>query len=428
MSVSAVASTGLGRKVAGGGSMLAVAMLVANAGNYLLNLYLGRVLSPAEFSDANLMVTFLFSLTSIALCLQLIAARFIARSDEQGFAGDSDQLARRLRRIALIAGVAAGIVLSAASPWWSTLFRTASPWPFVILGLGVPFWLVQAVGRGVMQARLKFAALAISFVLEMVTRVGLGVLLVSLGYGVPGATIALTASFIVTCAVVTRASRSRSEQTGDGIDPAQVRAYAALVSVLLIGQIVANNSDIFVAKAFFTPTDAGVYAAVALVGRAVFFLAWSVATVLFPVVVRRQAAGKDSAAALRVAVLAVVGIGVLCTIGALWIGGPVLGVVLGPAYASLSVPLAAYAGMTTLFAVGNLVASYRLSQSRITESWLLLGASVLQLVLLLIWHQDMATLIAMQYIAMTALTVVLAGRAIGHRMRMSIRSPREALT
>ncbi|MCK2037534.1 oligosaccharide flippase family protein [Microbacterium sp. SSW1-49] len=418
---------GSGRRLVGGGSLLAGAMLLANGGNYLLNLFLGRVLTPAEFSDANLMVTFLFTLTSIALCLQLVAARFIARSDALGFPGDSDALARRLRRIALAAGITTGAVLAGACTFWSFVFQTASPWPFVILAVGVPFWLVQAVGRGVMQARLRFTPLAMSFIVEMVTRVGLGVMLVSLGLGVPGATVALSVSFIVTSLMVSLVSRSRNTLTGDGIPGEEVRAYAALVSVLLLGQIIANNSDIFIAKVVFTPTEAGIYAAVALVGRAVFFLAWSVATVIFPVVARRHAAGQGSAAVLRTGVLAVVAIGAGCSLAALWLGGPVLGVVLGPVYGDLSVPLAAYAGMTTLFAIGNLIASYRLSQSRVTESWLLLGASLLQLLLLLIWHADMGTLIAMQLIAMSVLMIVLCIRAVVHRVGMSARSPREAL-
>jgi O-antigen/teichoic acid export membrane protein len=402
-------------------------MLIANAGNYILNLYFGRVLTPAEFSDANLMVTFLFTLTSIALALQLVAARFIARADEKGFPGDSDLLSRRLRRVALVLGVATAIVLGGAAQFWSSVFHTASPWPFVILAVGIPFWLVQAVGRGVMQARLKFRPLALSFIVEMVTRVGLGILLVSVGWGVPGATIALSASFVLTCVVVTVASRSNSDLMGEGVSRSEVRSYTALVSVLLVGQIIANNSDIFIAKASFTPTDAGIYAAVALVGRAVFFLAWSVATVVFPLAARRQAKGTESTTLLRGGILAVLGIGVMCTLGALWIGGPVLGIVLGPAYADLSLPLAAYAGMTTIFAIGNLVASYRLSQSRVTESWLLLGAALLQLVLLLIWHDSMAQLIAMQSIAMALLLIVLGIRALTVILILPSIRPRKAL-
>ena len=404
-------STG-GRRLVAGGSLLAAAMLVANAGNYALNLFLGRALTPAEFSDANLMVTLLFTLTSVALCLQMVAARFVARADESGYPGDSDALVRRLRRIALWSGVIAAVALAAGSPVWSEVFRTASPWPFVVLGVGVPFWLVQAVGRGTLQARLAFPALALSFVIEMVTRVGLGIALVWAGFGVIGATVALSVSFVVTCAAVGLLGRASGGPVSGTIDPREVRAYAGMVSVLLVGQIIANNSDILVSKAVFPPAEAGVYAAVALVGRAVFFLAWSVATVVFPVAVRRHAAGQDASNVLRNGMVIVAVIGVVCAVGAFLWGGPVLGVVLGPVYAGLSVPLAAYALTTTLFAVGNLVASYHLSRSRTRQSWILVGASVLQVILLLVWHADMASLIAAQGVAMGILLLALAANGI----------------
>lgn len=417
-----------GRQLASGGAVLAIAMMVANAANYLLSLYLGRVLTPAEFSDANLMVTTLFTLTSVALCLQLVASRFLARCEALGVPGDGDALAGRLRRLALLAGLVAAAALALGSPGWSALFRTASPWPFVILAAGVPFWLVQAVERGVLQARLRFIPLAVSFVVEAGTRIGLGVLLVQVGGGVPGATAALSASFVVTFVVVRMAARVRGPRpTGPGVSPAEVRAYAGFVSVLLIGQIIANNSDIFVAKAFLSPTDAGVFAAVALIGRAVFFLTWSVVTVVFPVAARQQAAGREVPGMLARAVGAVVAIGLLCAAAARWVGGPVLEVVLGPAYAGLSVPMACYAGATTLFAIGNLVAAHRLSQSRLTESWLLLGAALLQVVLLLVWHRDMTELIAAQAVAMAALVLVLVVRALHqHLSRSSAGARREA--
>lgn len=416
------------RRLVTGGALLAVAMLAANAGNYVLNLFLGRVLTPAEFSDANLMVTLLFTLTAIALCLQMVAARFVARSDESGYPGDSDALVRRLRMFALWAGILVGGVFVGGAVLWSDVFRTASPWPFVVLGAGVPFWMVQAVVRGALQARLAFSSLSVSYVIEMLTRVGLGVALVLAGFGVVGATVALSVSFVVTCAVVLLLSRRSDGATGVGIDRREVRAYAGLVSILLIGQIIANNSDVLVSKAALAPADAGVYAAVALVGRAVFFLSWSVATVIFPVAVRRQVSGQQSAGVLRNGMAIVAAIGLACAAGAYVWGGPVLVAVLGPAYAGLSVPLAAYAVSTTLFAIGNLVCTYHLSRSRVAPSWILLAAATLQAVLLLIWHDDMTSLIVVQLVAMSLLLLALAAHALASRAlaAASVRRPSRA--
>jgi hypothetical protein len=56
------------------------------------------------------------------------------------------------------------------------------------------------------------------------------------------------------------------------------------------------------------------------------------------------------------------------------------------------------------------VASHELSQGRNTQSWLLLGASLVQLVLLLVWHESTAQLIIVQFVAMVLLLGVMVAR------------------
>ncbi|WP_111765425.1 oligosaccharide flippase family protein [Nakamurella deserti] len=403
----AIADPTSGRALLAGGSILGLAMLVANAGNYALNLLLGRWLTPAQFSDATLMVTLMLTLTSLTLCLQLVAARFVGSYDAAGTPERSDRLARTLRRGALVAGLGCAVLLAAPAVWWREVFHTESWVPFVILGAGMPFYLVQSVGRGVMQGRLRFRPLAVTFVVEMVVRLGLGALLVTLGFGVVGATVGLAASFVATGLVVHVLSGAHRPTAGPRPPLGEVRAYIGFTSVLLVGQMIANNSDVLVAKAYLTPTAAGIFAAVALIGRAVFFLSWSVATVVFPAVAARHAGGGNTDSLLRGGILAVTAIGAVCAAAAWTVGGPVLGVVLGPAYAGLSGLLALYAGMTTLFAVGNLIASHQLSLGNARPSWLLLGGAVLGLVLLLFRHGSAVQLITAQLTAMALLLVVL---------------------
>ena len=393
-------------RLVAGGSMLFVAILVTNAGNYILNLLLGRWLSPAEFSDANLMVTLMLTCTSVSLCLVLVTARFVGIRDATGRPEDAELVARSLHRWALFGGLAIGALLAVGSPLWSDLFHTGSAWPFVILAVGMPFYLKCAVGRGVLQGRLRFAPMAATYLVEMGVRLGLGTSLVLLGLGVDGATAALSLSLIAAWGTVALVSRHRAGRAASGVaDMSGVRTYAAFVSVLLIGQIVINNGDVLISKIFLAPYDAGLFSAVALVGRGVFFLSWSVAIVVFPVVAQRHAKGQAGRHILTGGVLAVTVIGGVCTLGALFVGGPVLGIVLGPDYAGLSVPLAVYASATTLFAIANLIASHHLATHRIRESWVVLGGAGVQTTLLLIWHHSMGQLITVQLVAMSLLLI-----------------------
>jgi len=411
------------RQLVTGASVLAVALIVTNAGNYVLNLLLGRWLSPAEFADASLMVTLMLTFASISVCLALVTARFIGIQDAADHVEDSERLARRLRRVALSVGIVIAALLAAGSPWWRDIFHTGSAWIFVILAGGIPFYLQCAVGRGTLQGRLRFVPLAATFLVEMAVRLSVGSGLVLLGMGVDGATAGLALSLVAAWATVMlfRPSRSRARRPVEvgpadvspdtSTDLAGVRAYAAFVSVLLVGQMVINNSDVLVAKASLAPFEAGLYSAVALIGRAVFFLSWSVATVVFPVVAVRHARGESGHRVLAGGIVAVLGIGTVCVVGASLFGGPVLGVVLGPEYSGLSGSLAFYALATTLFAVACLIASQHLATGRIRESWVVLAGAGLQIVLLLLWHNSIAQLIAAQLVTMS---VLLAAVVISH--------------
>ncbi len=53
--------------------------------------------------------------------------------------------------------------------------------------------------------------------------------------------------------------------------------------VFFVGQVIITNIDILMVKHFFRPDMAGLYAAIALVGRLLYFGAWSIVSAMFPV-------------------------------------------------------------------------------------------------------------------------------------------------
>jgi len=414
-------SSSANRALLTGGTVLAVAMFAANGGNYLLNVFLGRWLTPPEFADANLMVTLMLLITAIAVSLQLIAARFAGINEVNGNDDATVKLVGSLQTRAATIGTVVALVLCLGASQWAAFFNSESAVPFVILGLGMPFYLVQAVGRGVLQGLLSFSALAKTFLIEMVVRVSLGIGLVAAGFGVAGATLALTASFVATWWAVDRAvePRFRTRLTRSALDR-QVLTYAAPVALLLLGQIIINNGDVLISKRALDPTDAGVYAAVALVGRAVFFLSWSVATTIFPAAAQRDEAGEQSNGLLYAGLAAVGALGLGAVVGAMVLGGPVLGRVFGPEYAGVSRPLATYAFATAVFAMANLIVSHWLALGRVREAVIMLVGGVAQTLLLLRADANLDALISAQ---VTAMLILLAAVSISHMSRAFRLSP-----
>lgn len=391
-----------------GGALLLVSSTIVNAGNYAYNLILGRWLGPAAFADASLIVTLFLVITFITVALQTTTAKFAAVYSAAARPEASAELRRWLGRGAWLGGLAILLVFAAGAPLWQRFFHTSSAWPFVLFALGVPFYFALGVERGVLQGQTRFGALSVSFQAEMWARLALGVGLVALGWSVLGAVGGLTLSLVVAWLVSRQGAgtRPRREALADG-ERAQIARFAGPVVAALAGQILINNSDVLIVKHFFSAGEAGLYAALALIGRIVFFATWSVVTVLFPIVAQRHHQG----AAHRYLLYA--GLGIVLAISAPIVGAtllfpaPIVGLLFGAEYLAAAPLLGGYALATTFYALANVVISYRLSLDDGAGSLLALAAGLVQVLALWLLHRDLAQVVLVQVYVMGGLFLAL---------------------
>lgn len=391
-----------------GGAVLLISMTLVNGGNYLYNLILGRWLGPAAFADLSLIVTLMLMVTFVTATLQLTAAKFAAAYSADGAPEALAALRRWLGRWAWGVGLLLAIIIVAGAPLWQRFFHTQSPWPFVILGVGTPIYFAQGVDRGILQGQIRFGRLSVSYLAEMVARLGLGLLFVALGWSVNGAVAGITLSFVATWLVALAARHGLPAPRLASADQRRaVARYAGPVIVVYVSQILINNSDILIVKRFFAPEDAGLYAALALIGRVVFFATWSVVTTLFPIVAQKHQRGEPHrhllAAGLGIVAAISGAIVVLTVVVPEWI----VDVLFGPAYASIAPLLWLYAVATMVYALANVVVNYRLSADNHTGTTFATIAGVAQVVVLWLVHDSLRTVVVAQIILMSTLLLVL---------------------
>lgn len=402
----AAASSGL----VTGSALLLVSTTIVNLGNYLFNLILGRWLGPADFADLSLIVTFMLVLTLITATLQTVVAKFSAAYSAEEEIGRIAGLRGWSVKWAWVAGalMAAALILGATP--LQRFFHTASTWPFVLLGVGIPIYFVQGVDRGILQGQLRFLLLSASYQAEMWARLIVGIGLVALGWSVNGAVAALTLSFVATWLVARLGARDLP--AGVVYRPADQREallFAGPVSLALIGQILINNSDVLIVKHFFPPVDAGHYAALALIGRIVFFATWSVVTVLLPAVAQRHQKGLPHRRYLWLSLAAVLAVSVGVTGGAFLFPGLIVGILFGSAYLSIAPLLGLYAVATTLYSLANVVITYRLSIGNGQGGSLAVIGGAAQVVALWFLHSSLQEVVVVQIALMSGLLVALLG-------------------
>lgn len=391
-----------------GSAILLLSTTIVNAGNYAFNLVLGRWLGPVAFADLSLIVTLMLIVTFVTVTFQMSAAKFTASYVASQQIDNIANLRAWMGRLAWLGGILGGAIIAFGASLWQSFFNTASAWPFIILGVGLPFYFAQGVDRGVLQGDTQFGRLSLSYQAEMWARLALGLIFVAVGWSVNGAVGAITLSFMATWLVArTVKNRLTTGTTFSATERQAVATFTLPVIVTQIGQILINNSDILIVKRYFSAEEAGLYAALALIGRVVFFATWSVVTTLFPIVAQRHAAGQRHRHLLWAGIGIVAAISAIIVAMTIWQPELIVGVLFGEAYLAIAPELWLYAIATTLFAVANVIVNYRLSADRVAGTYFATAAGIVQVILLITFHDSIRQIVLLQIGLMSVLIAIL---------------------
>ena len=393
-----------GRIVRGSAILLLSTGLVAVT-NLFYNILLARSLGASSFGHASALYTLLMMVTAITLSFQIVTSKFIARSSD---AIVRAQIYATLLRRAWQVGLGVVLVLVAASAYLKSYFNLPAQRDLVLLAIAAGVYIPLGVRRGRMQGCYSFSGLAINVVVEVAVKLGGALLFLHLGMGVTGVMMAVLLSIIAAYVAgwpgpQYTASRGlvKIAPFGEGM---QAVSY-------FVGQVILSNLDILLVKHFFPASQAGIYAAVALVGRVVFMLSWSVVSSMFPVAAS-HAHPRTGRSALYTGLLLVGTLTFLFVAGvalapeALWT--TLLGSAFLPGANSFSRLLVEYAVMTGIYCIAVVVMMYEISRRIGTAAWVQLGASALLIASIWFYHASLAQVILVQVFVMCGLLAFVA--------------------
>ena len=415
--------SGLGRRLRRAGfsaGVIGAATLLANVLAYALFLVLNRTLTPDDLAATAALLNLTVISGVLALALQLVAARQVARTPAAASSPDDTEGSALATGVLL--GLAVTAVVLVASPLVAAAFDLGDVLPAVLVALVVlPTYLTYAA-QGCLHGRERFGALGLVFVAVAAGRfvAGAGAALAGLGVtGVLGFTVvaAWLAAGLALALVPggVRALRHHLRTTW-------VRAVlhgATATSALLV----VTNLDTPLARTFLTPEESGQYAVVALFSKAAYWGPAFLATLFYPRMAR--------ATSRRSALWAVGSTGAIAVVGVLFaalLAEPLVRLVGGPDYVDLAplVPLLTASG--AVWSVAQVLVYWRLSRGdhRLGYAVWTVAAAVAAVVVL--WRHDSIAEIASTVLAGGLVVVgyglVLLSRTPGVSARRRARSDR----
>jgi O-antigen/teichoic acid export membrane protein len=391
-------------RVVSGSMIMLVSSGLVGAMNLVYNLAIAHGLGAAGFGHASAVYTVLMLLSSVTLSFQLLCSKFVATND---LVSAKVGIYLFLHRRAWLFGTGISLFLILTSPIISNYLNLPTRNYIVLLAAGIAFFIPLGVRRGLMQGMYDFPHLAGNFVLEVIVKLGGALLLIEFGVGVTGVIAAVVASIVVSYLL----AKPRGELASDSATrvPATLEEGVQAI-VFFVGQVIINNLDIVLVKHFFSDTQAGVYATVALVGRVVYMLSWSVVSSMFPFSAGVRYQERDGRAVLSTALLLVVLITSLFTFGVWAAPARMWHTVLGSGfpldrgipYSSL---LVLYAATTGIYSLGVVLMSYEISRKIGNVSWLQLGFSGAIILGIYLFHGTLQDVIIVQLAVMMLLLI-----------------------
>ena len=386
--------------IVGGGSVLAGQL------GFAFQSLFAHQLRPAEYGAAFAVISVITLIGLPANAFTLLMARETSRDRAVGDSQMSAALLRNGTRMLLLLGVAIGAVLAISAPMTST-FLAAPPAMILAAAAGVPFGLALPLLAGEFQGAQRFVGLSSLLAgqagLKLIAAVGLALL-----FGPVGVIAGISIAGLVTFSVALWVLRHNLSGTSDAEWFKPALKYLAIVLPSALALALVLSADVLLVKHYFGSTAAGEYAAVAAIGRSIFWGAAAVSAVLFPKVVFAATRGQRTSSVVGGS-LALVAAGGLLGLALLALTSrSLLLAFAGSAYVNAAVYLPWYAlGMTLLGGASVLIATH---QSRGKAGFLavLLPLAALEPILIAGFHKSLMQVVQDVDISMALLAGGLA--------------------
>jgi O-antigen/teichoic acid export membrane protein len=320
----------------------------SGAGVLVAQSYGAHHLSPAANGESTSVVAVLNLLYTTSYVVAAGCAREVAAALAQGSAPESHWA--RLRRSGWRIGLILGLTMVPVDAGLAVLLHLPDPWILLVTVVAGPIAALGGSQRGYLQGAREFGQLAVNFLLYGITMVFLAVILLNLGLGAAAVPLASVAGALGSAIYPLHprvASAAATAGRGPLVD-GTVLAGAATAPIF-------NNIDVVAARHVLSPTGAGLYSGLSIMGKILFFGTSSLSAVMYP----RIAAATDPRARRRLLLqtgAVLVGIDFIVVVGCTVLSRPLLGLVLGHRYQSDSTLLLLFSlGIAGLTVVNLLV-------------------------------------------------------------------------
>ena len=394
-------------RIVGGSIVLLSSSGLTTAINLVYNIEIARLLGPKGFGHATVIYTLLTLLSAVTLAFQIIASKVVAQQESPE---GKTAVYRLFHHASWACGILVALLLVAFQKPVANYLNVEDPSLVALIAIGAAFYIPLGARRGYVQGSCGFRRLAVNMVLEQSVRLVGSLGLILLGFGVQGVVAANSVAIAVAYYCV------RLTLTGRMKNPLQYSYAAREISqaaVFFAGQMIINNCGIVLVNHFFLAREAGIYAAVAMIGRVIFSFSQAVVNTTFPLVAGTRDGERRDLGVIATALMLVLGSGLLISLTLCIVPSAMWTHLFGPAFSingKYDVPylLAIYALATIIYSLGAVIITFEMSYKIANTSWMQLAFSGVLVGAICLFHSSLREVILVQLWLMIVLVAFVA--------------------
>lgn len=384
------------------GSFIMVAGgMVVNVVNYLYHLVMGRVLGPVDYGSLASVFSILYIVSIVPMSTSFAIVKFIsaAKNDKE-----KSEIYHGLKRLLLYIAVGALLILLVLSPVLTNFLNLDSVMSVIFVGPTVFFSLLTLVNQASLQGELKFEGVVLPNLSSGIGKLIFGILLVYLGFSVPGAIFAVFLSQVITYfySRILVGSRFKKEKESS-FNLKEFLGYAFPVLLQALAFTAFFTVDLILVKHFLPPFEAGLYAALSTLGKIIYFATSPVTATMFPIVSKRRSRGERYEHVFFAAFFATISVS-LGIVAIYWLlPNLTIGLLYGSKYLAAKSELVWMGLFMAVYTACYAIVNFLLSINKTKIVILPILALLAQITGILIWHSSILIVIQVSLISLLAL-------------------------
>lgn len=401
----------IGHELISGSFYLFIGTMMANVLAFLLNLFLARNLTYADYGIFATLLS-LFTLAAIpSNSINTIVVKFAASYYSKKELNKISLFYKSSLKVIILFSILIFAIFTILSPLLNEYLHLNNIAYIFVVAITIIAFYLWSLNLAFLQSLMKFALISFINSLGGIIKLIVGILLIYLGFrafaGLWAIFFMTLGSFIIAFIPLFKILKINGNEK-ISIPKKEIIKYSipAFITVLFLTSF--TSMDVILVKHFFNSRDAGFYAGLSLIGKVIFYFTGPIPMVMFPLLIKRHTMGQSYKKlfylSLFLVALPSITISLIYLIFPEFIINLFLG---GREYLILSQYLGIFALYLTIFSLVNVCVGFFLSFNETKIAPLVILAASLQIILIYFFHQDFYQIIQVSIIVSFGLFVSL---------------------